>query len=192
MFMDGHLKSVFGIDFSPNGYVILYTRFFKALLINNHQTSFLTHHNFQVPRCNRQWRQLVQSVGPPAAKLHLHDTCPQQPLIRRQISTWNWRFSHDILVRQYSKSEQLHHSSWMSDFPFLTKIRPCILLFKPITNPFVSHQVWSNKTWQPLKTLSGHDGKIMSLDISPDSKFIATASYDRTFKLWAPEEIPVA
>ncbi|XP_066900825.1 U4/U6 small nuclear ribonucleoprotein Prp4 [Halyomorpha halys] len=49
-------------------------------------------------------------------------------------------------------------------------------------------KVWSNKTWQPLKTLSGHDGKVMCLDISPDSKYIATASYDRTFKLWTPEE----
>ncbi|PNF30966.1 U4/U6 small nuclear ribonucleoprotein Prp4 [Cryptotermes secundus] len=48
-------------------------------------------------------------------------------------------------------------------------------------------KVWSNKTWQPLKTLSGHDGKVMCVDISPDSQFIATSSYDRTFKLWATE-----
>ncbi|GFG33691.1 hypothetical protein Cfor_02436 [Coptotermes formosanus] len=48
-------------------------------------------------------------------------------------------------------------------------------------------KVWSNKTWQPLKTLSGHDGKVMCADVSPDSRFIATSSYDRTFKLWAPE-----
>ncbi|XP_063222299.1 U4/U6 small nuclear ribonucleoprotein Prp4 [Bacillus rossius redtenbacheri] len=48
-------------------------------------------------------------------------------------------------------------------------------------------KVWSNKTWQPLKTLSGHDGKVMCVDISPDSQYIATSSYDRTFKLWAPE-----
>ncbi|CAG2053033.1 unnamed protein product [Timema podura] len=50
-----------------------------------------------------------------------------------------------------------------------------------------SAKVWSNKTWQPLRTLSGHDGKVMCVDIAPDSQFIATASYDRTFKLWAPE-----
>ncbi|KAJ8687214.1 hypothetical protein QAD02_023008 [Eretmocerus hayati] len=48
-------------------------------------------------------------------------------------------------------------------------------------------KIWSNNTWQPLRTLSGHDGKIMSLDVSSDHKFIATTSYDRTFKLWAPE-----
>lgn len=50
-----------------------------------------------------------------------------------------------------------------------------------------SLQIWSNKTWQPLKTLQGHDGKIMSVDISPDAQYIATTSYDRTFKLWANE-----
>jgi len=48
-------------------------------------------------------------------------------------------------------------------------------------------KIWRSKTWQPLKTLSGHDGKIMSCDISPDNNYIATSSYDRTFKLWAPE-----
>ncbi|KAK9878963.1 hypothetical protein WA026_003782 [Henosepilachna vigintioctopunctata] len=48
-------------------------------------------------------------------------------------------------------------------------------------------KLWTNRTWQPLKTLSGHDGKIMSVDISPDNQFIATSSYDRTFKFWAPE-----
>lgn len=48
-------------------------------------------------------------------------------------------------------------------------------------------KVWSNKTWQPMRTLSGHDGKVMCVDVSPDSQFIVTSSYDRTFKLWAPE-----
>ncbi|KAG6797243.1 U4/U6 small nuclear ribonucleoprotein Prp4 [Apis cerana] len=50
-------------------------------------------------------------------------------------------------------------------------------------------KIWSNKTWQPLKTLPGHDGKVMSVDISPDHRFIGTSSYDRTFKLWAPENM---
>lgn len=48
-------------------------------------------------------------------------------------------------------------------------------------------KIWASKTWQPLKTLSGHDGKVMAVDISPDGSHIATASYDRTYKLWSPE-----
>ncbi|XP_058796104.1 U4/U6 small nuclear ribonucleoprotein Prp4 isoform X2 [Phymastichus coffea] len=49
--------------------------------------------------------------------------------------------------------------------------------------------IWSQNTWQPLKTLSGHDNKVMSVDISSDDKYIATTSYDRTFKLWAPDSL---
>ncbi|XP_046437636.1 U4/U6 small nuclear ribonucleoprotein Prp4-like [Daphnia pulex] len=48
-------------------------------------------------------------------------------------------------------------------------------------------KIWASNTWQPLKTLSGHDGKVMAVDVSPDGSFIATASYDRTYKLWSPE-----
>lgn len=48
-------------------------------------------------------------------------------------------------------------------------------------------KVWSHPGWMPLKTLAGHEGKVMGLDISPDGKLIATCSYDRTFKLWLSE-----
>ena len=48
-------------------------------------------------------------------------------------------------------------------------------------------QVWAHPGWAPVMTLAGHDGKVMGVDISPDEKHIATASFDRTFKLWAPE-----
>lgn len=48
-------------------------------------------------------------------------------------------------------------------------------------------KVWAHPTWAPLKTLAGHEGKVMGTDISPDLKYIATVSYDRTFKLWTTE-----
>ncbi|KAF9788969.1 hypothetical protein SFRURICE_006770 [Spodoptera frugiperda] len=41
-------------------------------------------------------------------------------------------------------------------------------------------KLWSNPAWHPLRTLSGHDNKVMSADISYDNKYIATSSYDRT------------
>eukprot|EP00054_Salpingoeca_dolichothecata_P004205 m.29833 g.29833 ORF g.29833 m.29833 type:complete len:523 (+) comp14416_c0_seq1:3-1571(+) len=48
-------------------------------------------------------------------------------------------------------------------------------------------KVWAVPTMTPLKTLQGHEDKVMSVDISADEGTIATASYDRTFKLWSAE-----
>ncbi|XP_008400846.1 U4/U6 small nuclear ribonucleoprotein Prp4 [Poecilia reticulata] len=48
-------------------------------------------------------------------------------------------------------------------------------------------KIWSHPGWMPLKTLAGHEGKVMGVDVSPDGKLIATCSYDRTFKLWLSE-----
>lgn len=48
-------------------------------------------------------------------------------------------------------------------------------------------KVWTHPCWSPLKTLAGHEGKVMGLDISMDGQLIATCSYDRTFKLWMAE-----
>ena len=48
-----------------------------------------------------------------------------------------------------------------------------------------SAKLWASKTWLPLGTLKGHDSRLLGCDISPDSQWIATCSYDRTFKLWS-------
>ena len=48
-------------------------------------------------------------------------------------------------------------------------------------------KLWSSSTFKLIKTLAGHEGKVMGADISPDgSGLIATVSYDRTLKLWGP------
>jgi U4/U6 small nuclear ribonucleoprotein PRP4 len=38
--------------------------------------------------------------------------------------------------------------------------------------------------------LAGHEGKVMCADVSPSGGHVATVSYDRTLKLWAPEDTP--
>ncbi|KAI9503798.1 hypothetical protein GGI25_003821 [Coemansia spiralis] len=50
--------------------------------------------------------------------------------------------------------------------------------------------IWSAGDWKLQKSLTGHVGKVMSVDIANDGSFIASAGYDRTFKLWGPEDLP--
>ncbi|CAG8570859.1 14663_t:CDS:10 [Cetraspora pellucida] len=51
--------------------------------------------------------------------------------------------------------------------------------------------IWSADDWSLLKILAGHDGKVMAVDISSDNKLIASSGFDRTFKLWANENLPI-
>ena len=45
-------------------------------------------------------------------------------------------------------------------------------------------KVWSAGDWQLLSSLSGDSGKVMSVDISSDGRFLASGEWGRTFKLW--------
>ncbi|ORY04338.1 WD40 repeat-like protein [Basidiobolus meristosporus CBS 931.73] len=51
-------------------------------------------------------------------------------------------------------------------------------------------KIWSADTWKLIKSLSGHEGKVMSVDIAADGNLIASTGFDRTFKLWANENAP--
>ncbi|KAF9623844.1 hypothetical protein IFM89_005429 [Coptis chinensis] len=46
-------------------------------------------------------------------------------------------------------------------------------------------KVWSSRDFKPIKTLSGHDAKVTSLDIVGGGQCIATVAHDRTIKLWS-------
>ncbi|KAJ2229355.1 hypothetical protein H4R99_003305 [Coemansia sp. RSA 1722] len=48
--------------------------------------------------------------------------------------------------------------------------------------------IWSVGDWKLQKSLAGHVGKVLSVDISGDGNYIVSAGYDRTFKLWGPED----
>jgi U4/U6 small nuclear ribonucleoprotein PRP4 len=51
-------------------------------------------------------------------------------------------------------------------------------------------KLWSASDFKLIKTLAGHEGKIMGADISPDgSGLISTVGYERTVKLWGPSAL---
>ena len=51
-------------------------------------------------------------------------------------------------------------------------------------------RIWSATTFQRIATLTGHEGRIMGGDIAADgSHTIASVAYDKTIKIWAPDEV---
>ena len=49
-------------------------------------------------------------------------------------------------------------------------------------------RLWGGPKFRLLRTLAGHEGKVMGADVSPDGSFtVATTGYDRTIKLYAPD-----
>ncbi|KAI9217947.1 WD40-repeat-containing domain protein [Blastocladiella britannica] len=46
--------------------------------------------------------------------------------------------------------------------------------------------VWADGDYGALKAMQGHEGKVMSVDVALNARFVASAGYDRTFKLWGP------
>ena len=49
-------------------------------------------------------------------------------------------------------------------------------------------KIYSADDWSLVKTLSGHSGNVLSVDVSQDSKWIVSSGYDRTVKLWGRED----
>lgn len=49
-------------------------------------------------------------------------------------------------------------------------------------------KMWTHPGWAPLKTLTGHDNRVMCVALSGNNEYIATTSYDKKFKLWTMEK----
>ncbi|KAK4702268.1 U4/U6 small nuclear ribonucleoprotein PRP4, partial [Phenoliferia sp. Uapishka_3] len=54
-------------------------------------------------------------------------------------------------------------------------------------------KVWSADDWQLVKSMtSDAAGKVMSIDVSSDARFLASAEYSRTFKLWSNPNVDLS
>lgn len=52
-------------------------------------------------------------------------------------------------------------------------------------------KLWSADDWNLLRTFPTDSGKVMSVDLSPDARLLASGTYMRNFQLFAPEEVLV-
>ena len=49
-------------------------------------------------------------------------------------------------------------------------------------------QVFSSDDWALVKTLKGHSGNVLGVDVARDSRWIASCGHDRTVKLWGRDD----
>ena len=75
MLLDGHLKNVLALDFSPNGYVLLGRKAGMDMLISC----------LQLPHSYRECGQHSEHLGSEEKEVYLYHTCPQQLGLPHQI-----------------------------------------------------------------------------------------------------------
>jgi U4/U6 small nuclear ribonucleoprotein PRP4 len=51
-----------------------------------------------------------------------------------------------------------------------------------------SVNIYSADDWALVKSLTGHSGNVLSVDVSKDARWIASSGHDRTVKLWARDD----
>ena len=173
MVLDGHVQSILGLDFSPNGYQLatcsgddtiriwdmraskaLYTipahtsnvadvRFYK-----NHEmySSKLGAEVDGFPEDEENDVNMAEESG---------DSTPSKP----GIDTEEWRLRSGMYLAS-------------AGYDGLVKL-------------------WSADDWNLLKTFPTDSGKVMSVDLSPDAQLLASGTYMRNFQLFSPEEVPV-
>lgn len=88
------------------------------------------------------------------------------------------------------------NTKWSLSYPSALSVALCCgCRFAPSSGEFLATasfdghaKVWGTRDFRLLKQLSGHEGRLVGIDITPDESKIVTASHDRTFKLWAEME----
>ncbi|RKP13599.1 WD40 repeat-like protein [Piptocephalis cylindrospora] len=94
------------------------------------------------------------------------------------------------------------HTSVVSDIKYYQGALPTNDIQAPISlgNPGMwlltgsfdgSIRAWSEGDWRMIKSWTGHDGKVMGVDVNRDGSYLASTGFDRTLKLWAHEDTVV-
>ncbi|KAK4686003.1 U4/U6 small nuclear ribonucleoprotein PRP4, partial [Tremellales sp. Uapishka_1] len=177
MVLDGHVKEILTMDFAPNGYMFLF-HFPEA--VTNRRASY------QVATGSgddtvRIWdlRALKTQYIIPAHKSSVSDlkffrSSSELPFIPlHPTSNGAAANDGDMDVNMDTPEPATAPDSLNKSGLYL------------VTAGFDCNvRIWSADEWTMIRNLATDAGKVMSVDISSDGKFIASASYSRSFHLF--------
>ncbi|KAL8292407.1 hypothetical protein RQP46_001019 [Phenoliferia psychrophenolica] len=164
MVLDGHVKDILGIDFSQNGHQIA------------------TGSNDDTVRI---WdmRSLKSIKTIPAHKSAVSDV----KFFRSAPSSSSNSYPSQAIPRGFASlpvfgedvRDPIERDGEKADVPLAGSFL--------VTGGYDGMvKIWSADDWQLVKSMtSDAQGKVMSVDVSSDARFLASAEYSRTFKLWS-------
>jgi U4/U6 small nuclear ribonucleoprotein PRP4 len=197
MVLDGHVEGILSMAFSPNGYVPIACLYFW--LMTSHRYQIATGASDDTIRI---WdlRSLKALYTIPAHLSNVSDvrffrsdgTIPAH-IARRQP---NGPADADGMDEDSEKPKDDGELEGSAPLPMTTeqkeeafaqewRYRPGLYLASAGYDGLV--KLWSADDWQLLTTLQTDGSKVMSVDLSTDSKLLVSGTYNRNFQLFASE-----
>ncbi|KAF7794298.1 hypothetical protein EIP86_005431 [Pleurotus ostreatoroseus] len=178
MVLDGHVQAIFSINFSPNGYQIATgagddtiriwdMRSLKALYTIPAHLSNVADVRFFRAQDVPVFKQTQPSSTSADVEMNGDEDSNEE---KDKPSTDNARSNVATPEEEWNYRSGLYLAS--AGYDGLVKL-------------------WSADDWQLLRTLPTDGGKVMSVDLSSDTKLLASGTWNRNFQIFAPEELPI-
>ena len=165
MVLDGHVQGIYSIAFSPNGYQIATGAGDDTIRIWD-MRSLQAVYTIPAHRSNVSDIRFFRGTGTSIL------SSPQKD-IEMEDADGDADVSHDKPPNSVSEQDAKYR---------------CGLYFASAGyDGFV--KLWSADDWQLLRTLTTDAGKVMSVDLSNDGKYLVSGTYNRNFQLYEPGSV---
>jgi len=170
MVLDGHAQGIFGIDFSPNGYQIATGSSDDTVRIWD-MRSLRALHTIPAHKSTISDVKFFRRASKPTDYVKAEDVTMGEeedvkPLLNGEANPTDGAPSVNLADDKYQSGLYLITSGYDG----LVKI-------------------WSADDWQLVKAMATDAGKVMSTDISSDGMFIASGSWNRSYQLFAGDNV---